>query len=59
MQRLAVIVKETGIVDNIVIWDGESPYDPGVDFETLPVDDAVVDIGYRYADGVFSAPEIP
>jgi hypothetical protein len=21
MQRLAVIVKETGIVDNIVIWD--------------------------------------
>ena len=59
MQRLAVIVKETGIVDNIVIWDGESPYDPGADFETVLVGDAVVDIGYRYADGVFAALEIP
>ena len=53
MQRLAVIVKETGIVDNIVIWDGESPYDPGADFETVPVGDAVVDIGWRYRDGTF------
>jgi hypothetical protein len=53
MQRLAVIVKETGIVDNIVIWDGESPYDPGADFETVPVGDAVVDIGYLSALGLF------
>ena len=53
MQRLAVIVKETGIVDNIVIWDGESPYDPGADFETVLVGDAVVDIGYLYAEGLF------
>ena len=59
MERLAVIVKETGLVDNIIIWDGESPYDPGADFETVSVGDGVVDIGYRYADGVFSAPEIP
>lgn len=55
MQRLAVIVKETGLVDNIVVWDGESPYDPGADFETVVVGDAVVDIGWWYRDGTFEA----
>ena len=55
MQRLAVIVRETGMVDNIVIWDGESSYDPGADFEVVPMGDAVVDIGWRYRDGTFEA----
>jgi hypothetical protein len=57
MQRLAVIVKETGVVDNIVVWDGESPYDLGADFETVPVGDALVDMGFVYQGGVFRAPE--
>lgn len=55
MGRLAIVAKATGIVDNIVIWDGESPYDPGVDFETVVMGDAVVDIGWRYHDGTFEA----
>ena len=55
MQRLAVIVRDTGIVDNIIIWDGESPYDPGADFETVPVGDAAVDIGWQYHNGIFEA----
>jgi hypothetical protein len=55
MQRLAVIARETGMVDNIVIWDGASPYDPGADFETVVVGDAMVDIGWQYYDGTFEA----
>jgi hypothetical protein len=50
---------ENGVVTNVIVWDGVTPYNPGptVTLVLLP-DDSQVSIGYLYdADtNTFSAP---
>ena len=54
----AVVNTETKIVENIVVWDGTTPWSP-------PDGCIVVDlvgqagIGWSYIDGEFIAPEAP
>ncbi|HCN7669397.1 TPA: tail fiber assembly protein [Escherichia coli] len=54
-QTYAVI--ENGTVVNVILWDGESEWSPenGV---AIPAADGA-GIGWLYADGVFTAPDIP
>lgn len=52
MARYAVV--ENGVVINLVEWDGNSTWSAPTDAVIVAArPDAVVDIGYRYADGNF------
>ena len=56
MRKTYAVIKNNTVV-NVVLWDGESEWSPdsGV---AIPVADGV-GIGWLYADGVFTAPDIP
>lgn len=46
------------LVDNICKWDGDlESWTPPADVEMVSIDGIFVDIGFEYADGVFTAPE--
>jgi hypothetical protein len=48
---------ENGIVSNIVVWDGQAPWNPPVGANAVQIPDgAYIGIGSTYANGVFSAP---
>ncbi|MCK2420152.1 tail fiber assembly protein [Escherichia coli] len=55
--RKTYAVIENNTVVNVVLWDGESEWSPdnGV---AIPAADGV-GIGWLYADGAFTAPDIP
>jgi hypothetical protein len=53
---------KNGVVENVSIWDGVQPYDPGEDFILIPIpytiDEEgevrhVAGIGWHYVDGEF------
>lgn len=50
-------VIENNIVVNVAIWDGESEWSPDNGVAILAADG--VGIGWSYAEGVFTAPDIP
>lgn len=54
MQRYA-LVDSSGVVDNVVMWDGGEDWAPPQGFTTVQSDIAA--IGWTYANGTFSAPE--
>jgi hypothetical protein len=55
MKKIAMI--RNGIVENVAIWDGISPWNP-TDFELVEVtDQPQVGCGWSYSEGVFSAPK--
>lgn len=51
---------ENGIVVNIIVWDGVTPYNPGPQYTLVLVPDgAFVTIGYLYdATNGFTAPPV-
>jgi Na+-transporting NADH:ubiquinone oxidoreductase subunit NqrC len=51
----AVIHKKTGIVENVVIWDGVTLWSPPNGFIAV-LNDVGAAIGWTYKDGAFSAP---
>lgn len=54
-RRWAVV--DDGIVVNLIVWDGESPWSPPSDARVIEIpDDSPVDIGWSY-DGSNFAPE--
>lgn len=53
--RYAIINKETSIVENIVLWDGESEWSPGAGFLALQNDEA--GIGWKMDGDNFLEPE--
>ncbi|HAT3955397.1 TPA: hypothetical protein I9Y43_004038 [Kluyvera ascorbata] len=55
MSNYAVV--ENGIVINVVVWDGQSEWNPDVG-EAIPATDGV-GIGWTYSNGVFEAPYDP
>ena len=46
-----------GVVNNIVVWDGVTPYSPNGTLVNLD-GSSYVDIGYTYENGVFTAPVV-
>ena len=49
-----------GVVINISIWDGVSPYTPAGVAQLLPCDDNVcVSFGWKIVDGMWEAPPPP
>jgi hypothetical protein len=52
----AIIQKSTGIVMNIVAWDGQSAWSPGNGFEVVAIGNSGAGIGWTYANGTFQPP---
>jgi len=57
--KYAVISSETNIVENVIIWDGVSPWTPPAGTSLVNVTDVPCDIGWvQQPDGTFApAPE--
>jgi hypothetical protein len=51
-------VRDDGLVTNVIVWDGVTPYQP--DGTLLPTDDNPgVWVGWRFVDGEWVAPPEP
>lgn len=57
MSYYAVVNQSTGIVENIVDWDGVTEWSPGEGF--IAVETEIAQIGWTYANDVLSAPPVP
>lgn len=53
MQRYA-LVDASGMVDNVVVWDGGADWEPPLGY--MAVQSNTAGIGWTYANGAFSAP---
>lgn len=60
MSRYAIVNTATTLVENICMWDGETPWTPldGYEAAVIPADQPV-GIGYFYSKGVFVPPAKP
>lgn len=54
MKIFAVVNKTTGIVENTVLWDGKSNWQPPVGCEAVATTTA--GIGWSYSEGKFTPP---
>ena len=56
--RYLVYEKETGLCVNVIIWDGESPYDPGdgLEVEIMPAGSLAWVGSVKQQDGAWPAP---
>lgn len=52
----AIIDTSTNLVVNVIIWDGNPPWQPPTDTIAVPLSDGA-GIGWSYVDGVFNPPE--
>lgn len=58
MKRYAYITN--GTISNVILWDGESYYDPGTHVTLINIDDRQeVQIGWSYDGSNFTAPVVP
>jgi hypothetical protein len=49
MLRWAIINSNTNIVDNVILWDGESVWEPPLGFYVVKIEQqSVVHIGFSY-----------
>ena len=49
-------VTTTNVVDNVIVWDGVTPWTPPENTEVFNVENVRAGIGYTYENGVFTAP---
>ena len=54
--KYAVINSDTNIVENVIIWDGVTPWTPPVGYYVKPIGDSGAGIGWSYIDGQFVPP---
>jgi hypothetical protein len=52
----AVIRSNLNIVENVIVWDGATPWTPPSECYTIPVGNSGAGIGWSYIDGRFVAP---
>lgn len=52
----AVISSETNLVENVIVWDGVSPWTPPAGYYIEPLGDFGAGIGWSYIDGQFAPP---
>lgn len=59
--RWAVVREADNVVDNIIEWDGETPWAPPAGHVAVPIGEQECDRGYVYDpdDGTFSPPPVP
>lgn len=57
MFQYAIVNDSTGLVENIIIWDGVSDWSAPDGFEVVQSD--VAGIGWSYGDKQFVAPDLP
>lgn len=55
MSRYAVVSAD-GTVENVILWDGQAPFEPGGDAIECP---EIVSVGWTYLDGEWVAPPEP
>jgi hypothetical protein len=55
MSKYAV-VNENNIADNVIIWDGETDYQPEEGYSLVNVDDSYMGIGWELVDGEWISP---
>lgn len=53
----AVINEETGLVENVILWDGETEWAPSEGLAAIQSN--IAQIGWTYGNGEFVAPEPP
>lgn len=56
MKTYAIVNSVTGLVENIIVWDGVSEWDAPDGFLAVLADET--GIGWSYVDGVFVAPPL-
>lgn len=49
----AVLNVETNIVENIILWDGETNWTPPINTYILPLEGTEAGIGWKFEGGVF------
>lgn len=54
MNRIAMIVD--GVVEDISLWDKQTPWNPGEKYLLIDITGMPVEIGYIYSNGEFSKP---
>lgn len=55
--RYAVIDSQTNVVENVIVWDGVSPWTPPAGYYTAPIGDSGAGIGWSYINGTFVSPQ--
>lgn len=56
--RYAIVNDASKVVENIIVWDGVSPYTPPAGTTLVKVDGIPCDIGWiQQPDGSFAPPE--
>jgi len=53
--RYAIVNTATDVVENVIIWDGETPYEPNEGYIVVSASDQV-SIGWLYVNGELQAP---
>jgi hypothetical protein len=53
----ALINSETNIVENVIVWDGKTPWAPPAGYYVHAVGASGAGIGWSYINGEFVAPE--
>ena len=57
MLRYALVNKNTNVVVNIILWDGESEWSASETHDVINVENVTtVDIGHTHDNGVFTSP---
>jgi hypothetical protein len=54
--KYAVISSETNIVENVIVWDGVTPWTPPTGYYVEPIGDSGAWIGWSYINGQFVPP---
>lgn len=52
----AIIDLVTNIVENVIVWDGESPWSPPAGYYMEPIGNSGAGIGWSYVNGQFVQP---
>lgn len=52
----AVFEIATGLIVNVVLWDGEALWTPGEGLDVVVLGDSGAGIGWTYSNGIFTPP---
>jgi hypothetical protein len=56
MKYFAMVGKESKVVENVMLWDGETEYYQDEKFDLVEITEENVGIGWSYENGIFVEP---
>ena len=56
MKYFAIVGKESKVVENVMLWDGETEYSQDEKFDLVEIIEENVGIGWSYENGIFVEP---